>query len=185
ASLAFHGLGGRPGVWPQVLGAASVAILADFSVNLVLVSAVAALRFRTSISAAARNVHGEAWVTHVGAWACLGFLALCVAEIHSGAGLWALLVALAPIFLAYMMFLRSKRLEQAAQALNERSRALLESVERAADERRDERLTVAGELHDEVLPPLFKVHLMGQVLRQDLNTGRLLELDDDLPELLE
>ncbi len=43
---------------------------------------------------------------------------------------------------------------------------------------------MAGELHDEVLPPLFKVHLMGQVLRQDLNAGRLLDLDEDIPELL-
>ena len=43
---------------------------------------------------------------------------------------------------------------------------------------------VAGELHDEVLPPLFKVHLMGQVLRRDLDSGRLLSLDEDLPELL-
>jgi signal transduction histidine kinase len=31
---------------------------------------------------------------------------------------------------------------------------------------------------------LFKVHLMGQVLRQDLLSGRLLDLDDDIPELL-
>lgn len=46
-------------------------------------------------------------------------------------------------------------------------------------------MVLAGELHDEVLPPLFKVHLMGQVLRQDLNQGRLLDLDEDLPELLE
>jgi signal transduction histidine kinase len=45
-------------------------------------------------------------------------------------------------------------------------------------------MAVAGELHDEVLPPLFKVHLMGQVLRQDLNSGRLLDLDEDLPELI-
>jgi two-component system sensor histidine kinase DegS len=45
-------------------------------------------------------------------------------------------------------------------------------------------MTVAGELHDEVLPPLFKVHLMGQVLRQDLARGRILDLDDDLPDLL-
>ncbi len=53
-----------------------------------------------------------------------------------------------------------------------------------ARERKDERLALAGELHDEVLPSLFKVHLMGQVLKQDLAAGRLLELDDDLPELL-
>src|SRR5205823_7111867 len=36
----------------------------------------------------------------------------------------------------------------------------------------------------EVLPPLFKVHLMGQVIRRDLDSGRLLDLDQDLPELL-
>ena len=45
-------------------------------------------------------------------------------------------------------------------------------------------MAVAGELHDEVLPPLFKVHLMGQVLRRDLDSGRLLNLDEDIPELL-
>jgi signal transduction histidine kinase len=51
--------------------------------------------------------------------------------------------------------------------------------------RQDERLTLAGDLHDEVLPALYKVHLMGEVLKQDLASGRLLELDDDLPELLD
>jgi signal transduction histidine kinase len=39
-------------------------------------------------------------------------------------------------------------------------------------------------LHDDVLPALFKVHLLGQVLRDDLSAGRLLDLDVDLPELL-
>lgn len=61
---------------------------------------------------------------------------------------------------------------------------LLSLSARIADERRDERLTVAAGLHDEVLPPLYQVHLMGQVLRQDLASGRLLALEDDLPELL-
>lgn len=185
ASAAFHYVGGRLGVWPGVLGAACVAIVADFSVNLLLVSVVAALRLRTSLGTAIRRVHGDYWVTHVVAWVCLGFLGLCVAELHEGgAGSWALVVAMAPIFLAYLMFVRSKHLERTAKALNERNQALLVSIARAAEERRDERLVVAGELHDEVLPPLFKVHLMGQVLRQDLDAGRLLDLDDDLPDLL-
>ena len=35
-------------------------------------------------------------------------------------------------------------------------------------------MMVAGELHDEVLPAIYKVHLMGQVLKQDLNSGNLL-----------
>jgi signal transduction histidine kinase len=58
------------------------------------------------------------------------------------------------------------------------------AVRDVARERKDERLALAGELHDEVLPSLFKVHLMGQVIKQDLASGRLLELDEDLPELL-
>ncbi len=65
-----------------------------------------------------------------------------------------------------------------------RMSALRGAAGEMARERKDERLALAGELHDEVLPSLFKVHLMGQVLKQDLAAGRLLELDDDLPELL-
>ena len=46
-------------------------------------------------------------------------------------------------------------------------------------------MALAGELHDEVLPALFKVHLMGQVLKQDLASGQLLQLEEDLPGLLD
>jgi two-component system sensor histidine kinase DegS len=65
-----------------------------------------------------------------------------------------------------------------------KDRALVQASVRVVDERRDERMTVAGALHDAVLPPLFRVHLLGQVLRQDLARGRLLSLDEDLPDLL-
>jgi signal transduction histidine kinase len=75
-------------------------------------------------------------------------------------------------------------LERADRRIRDKDEALRDVQGQILDERRDERLALAGELHDEVLPPLFKVHLMGQVLRQELHTGRLLELDDDLPELL-
>jgi signal transduction histidine kinase len=70
------------------------------------------------------------------------------------------------------------------EAIVEKSRALLTVAGKIADERREERLAVAAGLHDELLPPLYKVHLMGQVLRQDLAMGRLLNLEDDVPELL-
>ena len=45
-------------------------------------------------------------------------------------------------------------------------------------------MVLAGALHDDVLQPLYKVHLMAQVLRQDLASGRLFDLDQDLPDLL-
>jgi NarL family two-component system sensor histidine kinase LiaS len=89
-----------------------------------------------------------------------------------------------PLVLARQMFLRGRRLEEAAKRLELKDKALVVVADQTLLERRDERMALAGELHDEVLPPLFKVHLMGQVLKQDLNSGRLLDLDVDIPELL-
>jgi len=89
-----------------------------------------------------------------------------------------------PVLLARQVFVENSRLLDMREAIIEKSRALLTVSGKIADERREERLAVAAGLHDELLPPLYKVHLMGQVLRQDLAMGRLLNLEDDLPELL-
>ena len=70
---------------------------------------------------------------------------------------------------------------EANRAIAQKERALSLVVNRIADERRDERLTLAAGIHDEVLPPLYKVHLMGQVVKNDLASGRLLDLEADVP----
>jgi len=75
-------------------------------------------------------------------------------------------------------------LAQASHRVETQAEALRDVTTAMADERREERLSLAAGLHDEVLPPLYKVHLMGQVLRQDLSSGRLLALEEDLPQLL-
>jgi two-component system nitrate/nitrite sensor histidine kinase NarX len=62
--------------------------------------------------------------------------------------------------------------------------ALEQLSNRIQDERTDERRLIAADLHDEVMQPLFKVSLLGHVLKTDLATGRLLAMDQDLPELL-
>jgi signal transduction histidine kinase len=89
-----------------------------------------------------------------------------------------------PLVLAREMFRQTQQVLNATERLRRKDVALRGAAGEMARERKDERLALAGELHDEVLPSLFKVHLMGQVLKQDLAAGRLLELDDDLPELL-
>jgi two-component system NarL family sensor kinase len=83
------------------------------------------------------------------------------------------------------MFVHWKQVGDAQAQLHDERQALGVVSNRIVDERRDERLTVAAGIHDEVLPPLYKVHLMGQVLRQDLASGRLLDLESDLPDLLQ
>jgi signal transduction histidine kinase len=115
---------------------------------------------------------------------CFGLAAVLLAVVYQVAGNWALLAFMIPVLLARQVFVENSRLLEMREAIVEKSRALLTVSGKMADERREERLAVAAGLHDELLPPLYKVHLMGQVLRQDLAMGRLLNLEDDVPELL-
>ncbi len=184
ASIVFHRLDFDLTSYPLVIGAALAALATDFVVNTALVVTLAGLLNGLTPHRTLAAVWGPSWVRTAGGYLGLGVMGLPLAAGVEAGGLWALVVFLAPIAVAHQMFLHGARLEVAARALDEKNRALLASVERAVDERRDERLVMAGELHDEVLPPLFKVHLMGQVLRQDIDSGRLLDLDEDLPELL-
>jgi signal transduction histidine kinase len=82
------------------------------------------------------------------------------------------------------MFVHWREAGTAAEMIEEKQRALSEVSTRIADERREERLTLAAGIHDDVLPPLYQVHLMGEVLKHDLAAGRLLDLEADLPDLL-
>jgi two-component system sensor histidine kinase DegS len=66
-----------------------------------------------------------------------------------------------------------------------RKQALRRVDERIAEERRDERARIAEALHDEVLQCLYNVTLRTQVVREDLRLGRLLDLDDDVPAVLD
>jgi signal transduction histidine kinase len=129
-------------------------------------------------------VHDGSPLEFIAEYTCFGLLALLLAVVFMAAGNWGVVSFLVPLFLARQMFVRGRRVLTIRGIADAKARAFLEVSERIADERRDERLGIAADLHDEVLPPLYKVHLMGQVLRQDLAGGRLLALEDDLPELL-
>jgi signal transduction histidine kinase len=184
ASSAFHALSGDPSVWPEVLGPFTVALAVDFVANMLLVMVPAGILQRMSPWQVLVQTHGDEPLKHITGYVCVGSVAVLLAAIYDVAGIYGLLVCCVPLVLAQQMFLHARRLSDATRKIEAKDRTLLTTVEQVVEERRDERLAVAGELHDEVLPPLFKVHLMGQVLRQDLISGRLLDLDDDLPELL-
>jgi signal transduction histidine kinase len=184
ASAAFHAMGGSPTEWPEVLAIGLVALSVDLVANSILVMVPVALMSRLPTAEVVRRVYGESPVEHALGYLCLGSLAVLLGAVYEVGQGWGLMAALIPLALARQVFMRGRRLEEAAKKLAAKDRALVSATEQTLLERRDERMAVAGELHDEVLPPLFKVHLMGQVLRQDLNSGRLLDLDEDLPELL-
>ena len=107
-----------------------------------------------------------------------------MATVYSAAGNAGLVAFAIPLLISRQMFIHWKRLGEANRSIAEKERALTVVSSRIADERRDERLALAAGIHDEVLPPLYKVHLMGQVVKHDLASGRLLDLESDVPDLI-
>lgn len=185
ASWLFHALGGSVEEWPTVIGLALLVLVADMAINNGLTIYGFHLLSRLPLRELAKQVYGRGRpVAFLLGYGCLGLLAVLLATVYESAGPWSLMAFSIPVFLARQMFMHGSKLSDASQALSEKDRMLLSVTERIASERQDERLSVASGLHDEVLPPLYKVHLMGQVLRQDLATGRLLALEEDLPDLL-
>jgi signal transduction histidine kinase len=186
ASWIFHLLDVEVLDWPQVIGATLVALVADMLVNFTLV--IAGTHFLTGLTPARlmKNVYGGSHPeVFLGGYACFGLLAVLMATIYVAAGDAGLIAFAIPLLLARQMFFNWKRLGEANLALLQKDRALSAAANRIVDERRDERLAIAAEIHDEVLPPLYKIHLMGQVVRNDFASGRLLDLEADVPDLVQ
>jgi signal transduction histidine kinase len=185
ASWIFHQFGISTLAWPEVLAIAFVALIADMVVNFSLVILGAHLLTGLPSVRLLRNVYGGSHPeVFLGGYACFGLLAVLMATIYSAAGSAGLVAFAIPLLLARQMFIHWKRLGDANRAIAQKERALSLVANRIADERRDERLTLAAGIHDEVLPPLYKVHLMGQVVKNDLASGRLLDLEADVPGLI-
>jgi len=184
ASWVFHALGGNVRDWPVVLAVGLLALAADLLVNLSMVAIATRLAHRHSVAEVLGNVTGGDSLAFFSSYVCFGLVAILLALVFQTAGAWGLLAFIIPVSLARQVFVQSRRLRDMAETVMEKSRMLLAVSERIADERREERLTIAAGLHDELLPPLYKVHLMGQVVRQDLANGQLLALDNDIPDLL-
>lgn len=183
-ALVFHSMGASLGSWPAAGLAAALALLADAAVNYSLVAGGVAMFRRVPVSAVLRDMHIGDLTSFILEYGCFGLLGILLAETFRSIGIFGLVAFVVPLLLAHEVFNLRQRGEVALSALQAKTEAINSLTRKVADERRDERLVMAGELHDEVLPPLFQVHLMGQVIRQDLASGRLLDLDRDVPELL-
>jgi signal transduction histidine kinase len=183
-SAVFHSMRGSVLEWPAVLLPGVLALLVDAATNGALVVSAVSMQDRLAPPRVIAKMFGASPIHYLAGYLLLGLLALPMSAAVAVGGLWALLLILAPLVLAREMFRQTQRFLSASERIREKDAAILGAAGEVVRERKDERLKLAGELHDEVLPSLFKVHLMGQVLKQDLAGGRLLELDEDLPELL-
>jgi signal transduction histidine kinase len=184
AAVVFHALHVAPADWPVIAAVCCLALLADFAVNATFVVPTIVLRNHVSSMSAFRLLFGSAPVGSVLLYLSMGLVAPLIATVYLSSGVWALAAFLAPLALARSSLVRAERLHDADGRIAEKNEAIRRSIETLGLERKDERMVMAGQLHDDVLPTLYKVSLMGRVIKEDLQSGRLLDLDIDVPELL-
>src|SRR4029079_9752304 len=186
ASATFHALADvhvDPVWW--VVVATLVASLVDYVTNLSLVVVATGLMYERSIVALARQFLriNEFLVSYAG----LSVMGAVLAELSldTRVGLWAVLVVIAPLLFARQMFLRSHALEEAHVELQEREEILRELSNTMAEERADERLQIAGYLHDDLAQVLFRLSLQVDIARKMLDKQDLDDLRDQLEKIKE
>jgi signal transduction histidine kinase len=173
------------GDWPRTGVAAVLALAADATVNYLVVGYGTSLRTGQQLVVSLREMRFGSARSFLATYACFGFIGVLVAEAHARLGLAAVIASLAPIAVGGFAFLHRLLLDRAEGALEARATALRKVDQRIADERRDERSRIAEALHDDVLQDLYNISIRAQVLRQDLMNGQLLDLESDLPPVLE
>jgi signal transduction histidine kinase len=180
ASAVFHALASIEATetapaspaWVLVL-AAMIAAITDYLVNSTMVTLFTSLRVGLPPLQVLKELRigsvSEFLISYLG----LGLLGLTMAKFAvSDVGVWALPAFLAPLLLARQMFFRSQALEEAHKELQVREQVLRSLSNAMAEERADERLQIAGYLHDDLAQVLFRLSIQVDVARKLLEKGQ-------------
>jgi signal transduction histidine kinase len=185
AGFVFASVGGLSNGIAVAVVAALLALLADVVVNYSCVALLQAfISGRRPIEVLSAMKVGAAG-PFAASYAAFGLLGLLVTVAFLAFGFGGVVVCIAPLILARAAFSQSFHAEQAHSRVRAQATALSRVDERIADERHDERSKIAAALHDDVLQCIYNVEIRAQVIREDLRSGRLLELEGDVPALVE
>jgi signal transduction histidine kinase len=173
ASAVFHSMAelAKSPAW-LLLVAASLAAVADYLVNSSLVTVFVSMRVGLPIREVMRELRVGKLTDFLVSYMGLGVLGLALAVVFVKVGPWSVPAFLAPLLLARQVYFRSQALEEAHKELQDREQVLKTLSNAMAEERADERLQIAGYLHDDLAQVLFRLSIQVDVAR------KLLEKDD-------
>jgi len=167
-----------------ILGAI-LASVADYAVNSGIVTAFMSIKLRLSPLAVARELRigriGEFIVSYLG----LGVLGLALAVLFLQVQWWIVPIGIVPLVFARQMFFRSQALEEAHKELQDREQVLKTLSNAMAEERADERLQIAGYLHDDLAQVLFRLSIQVDVARKLLEKDDIPAVRDQLEKIRE
>lgn len=154
--------------WPQAVLSTAIATGAFYLTNMCLVAAYGSLRTGSSMwSVLRRMILGHVFeflATYLG----YGVLALVLARLFEDVGSWSVIMFIIPLIVARQMFVRERKLQALTGRLRNRERLLERSFGRIVDERKDERLRIATDLHDDVLQSLIRITHLGSLLGREV-----------------
>jgi signal transduction histidine kinase len=183
ASVAAHAVG-QLGTSHAVLAAQTlISLVVSLGVNYLLVGVMSSLREHAGPSRVAAMMQlgrPADFAATIAAWSTMAFLLSAAYEVISW---WAVVAFCVPSVLGRQVLSRSQQLVKSEAALESKQETVRQLSERVAFERRDERIMISSQLHDEVLQPLFRVSLLCSVVHEDLSSGMLLSLEEDVPAL--
>jgi signal transduction histidine kinase len=178
--MTFHSLHSQDGGWPGALAAAVVAVLVFHVVNSTLVSIAVGLTYDVPIREVFRKLRIGNPLEFLASYLGLGFLGVLLARLYMEVGGWAVAAFAGPLLLARQMFFRTRALEEATKELRDREVLLQALSNRMAEERHDERMQIAGYLHDDLAQVLFRMSLHIDIGQKHLDKGNLEDLAREL-----
>jgi signal transduction histidine kinase len=185
AGAVFRATGGQVGVWPHALWSAGAGLMSDVAINYVSVALILVLATNQSFRHVLGSMRIGEPLPFAVEYVAFGLSGLLVAEVYSAVGFLGVAAFSGPVFLTRQAFVQTERLREATGDLEIRREALRRVDERIADERRDERARIAEALHDDVLQHLYNVSLRARVIQECYRTGRLLDLEVDVPAMMD
>jgi signal transduction histidine kinase len=110
-------------------------------------------------------------------------LAVGLVLLYRHVSVWALLVVAGPAVVTRQVLARDESLERTHREIEHQRQTIAALSDRIEAERRSERVRIAGDLHDEVVQPLFQLSLLARVTKHDLEGENLDEVAGDLDQI--
>jgi signal transduction histidine kinase len=145
--------------WYVFIPAVMVATVADYTVNVTIVALYLWWTTESSIRQILAGMRLGSLSEFLLSYLGLSLIGAVIARLYLAVELWAVVALLLPLLFARRMFFRTMALEEATEELKDRERLLRALSNRMAEERADERMQIAGYLHDELAQILFRLTL--------------------------
>jgi signal transduction histidine kinase len=166
-------------LYPVVL----LATTADYATNISIISlymkVASDLKLREILGRLRLGSFSEFLLSYGG----LSFVGAVIARLYLSVGIAAVAVFILPLIFARQMFFRTKALEEAHATLKDRERVLRALSNRMAEERHDERMQIAGYLHDDLAQMLFRLTLLVDMAKRRLARSDVQGVDRDLDQI--